>query len=324
MARYSLSFLAAVLLAGPLAAASAPGPVEVRRSVERGLEFLAKEGTAWMRERKCIACHHAAFMLWGHNEARLCGVPVDAAKLGAWTDQTLGLYLAQEKDHKDKKNGAVEAMNLLLGQVTPNAADGKKRPGLEKVAALLANAQLADGHFKYEGQGQKRPDREADEATTLWAVVALTSLEKEGPLYTKARQRAQAWLKTALVGEGTEPSALRLVLETQFGDPAKVKNLADELIARQNPDGSWSWAKGWPSDPFATGQALYALARAGRGVAEPAVQRAWKFLVENQRPDGSWYAPTKKPTGRTNPIACYWGSAWATIGLCRTLPTPIK
>ncbi len=48
--------------------------------------------------------------------------------------------------------------------------------------------------------------------------------------------------------------------------------------------------------------------------------RAWKYLVAGQRPDGSWYAPTKKPTAKDNPIAIYWGSAWAAIGLVRTLP----
>jgi squalene-hopene/tetraprenyl-beta-curcumene cyclase len=273
-----------------------------------------------MEERKCIACHHAPFLLWSHNEARLRGFDVDARKLDAWTDQALGLYLATEKDHKAKRNGGVEAMNLLLGQVAIPATDGKRGQGLRTVAALLANAQQADGSWKYEGQGQKRPDREADEATTLWAALALTSVEKQDPAYPKARDRALAWLKDNRGGEGTEPAAVRLVLEVQFGEPVKARALADALAARQNPDGSWSWAKGWPSDAFATGQALYALGRAGRAGSDPAVARAWKYLVGGQRPDGSWYAPTKKPAAKDNPIALYWGTAWATIGLLHTLP----
>jgi hypothetical protein len=330
MARLPLSHLAAALAA--LAAASlgaapsaptnpaAPAPAEVRRAVERGLAFLAKEGIAWMEQRKCIACHHGAFLLWSHNEARQRGFDVDAKKLGAWTDQALGLYLATEKDHKSKKNGQVEAANLLLSQAALPAADDKKAGGFKTVAVLLANAQQANGSWKYEGQGQKRPDREADEAASLWAALALASVEKQDPAYPKARERALAWLKENHSGEGTEPAVVRLLLELQFGELGRAKALAEALIARQNPDGSWSWAKGWPSDSFATGQALYALGKAGRGGADPAVARAWKFLLGSQRPDGSWYAPTKKPAAKDNPIALYWGSAWATIGLLRTLP----
>ena len=72
-----------------------------------------------MNQRKCIACHHGAFLLWSHNEARKHGFPVDAKKLDAWTTQALGLYLAGEKDALKKRNGCVETTNMLLGQVTP-------------------------------------------------------------------------------------------------------------------------------------------------------------------------------------------------------------
>src|SRR4051794_32607672 len=49
---------------------SSADPPHVRQAVGRSLVFLEKEGLAWMKERKCIACHHGAFMLWSHNEAR--------------------------------------------------------------------------------------------------------------------------------------------------------------------------------------------------------------------------------------------------------------
>jgi squalene-hopene/tetraprenyl-beta-curcumene cyclase len=298
----------------------APAPAEVRRSVERGLGFLAKEGVAWMQEQKCIACHHGAFLLWSHNEARRRGFTVDAAKLDSWTDQALGLYLSTEKERREKKKGGVEAANLILGQAGRPAADDKKAPRWKAVADLLVNAQQPNGSWKYEGQGQKRPDTEADEAISLWAALALTSVEKQDPDYPKARDRALAWLKDNRPGGGTEPAVGRLLLELRFGEPTRAQALAKELVGRQNADGSWSWSKGWPSDAFATGQALYALGKAGLTRDDPAVARGVKFLLEGQKPNGSWYAPTKKPTAKDNPIAVYWGSAWATIGLLQTLP----
>jgi squalene-hopene/tetraprenyl-beta-curcumene cyclase len=326
MARSSFVFTvtasASALLTASLSVGAPPASTsaEVRRSVERGLGFLAKEGVAWMQEQKCIACHHGAFLLWSHNEARRRGFAVDAAKLDSWTDQALDLYLNNEKDRREKKKGAVESSNLLLGQVDRPAAEDKKPSRWKAVADLLINSQQPNGSWKYEGQGQKRPDAEADEATSLWAALALTSVEKQDPDYPKARDRALTWLKDVRTGDSTELAVVRLLLELRFGEAARSQALAKELISRQNADGSWSWAKGWRSDAFATGQALYALSKTGLARDDPAVARGVKFLLDGQRPNGSWYAPTKKPTAKDNPIAVYWGSAWATIGLLQTLP----
>ncbi len=323
-----LPFLAMTLAAGDKVAAPVP-PVkpassltapQLRPALERGLAYLEKGGLAWMNERKCIACHHGAFLLWSHNEARLHGFAVDPKKLTAWTAQAVDLFLStREKECQAKKIGGVEATNLLLGQVSL-PGDGKTARELQRVSALLLNAQQSNGSWKYEGQGQKRADAEANEATTLWAVLALTFVEKTDAAYPQARARALTWLKKQPAGAGNEPAALRLVIEKEFGEPRRAKELLDELIKRQNADGSWSWSKEFPGDAYATGQSLYALGRAGLKDDNPAVQRARKFLLETQRPDGSWYAPTKKALTGTNPIAGYWASAWATIGLLRTLP----
>ena len=292
---------------------------QVRNAVVRSLPFLEKEGVAWMDKRKCIACHHGPFLLWSHNEARRRGFAVDRKKLDAWTRRALGFYLAGRKKAEAKKNGCVEATNLLLGRGDASAT-GKTAADWKTVAFLLVNGQRADGTWKYEGQEQKRPKAAADEATTLWAFLALSPAEKVGPSYAKQRERILAWLKKTPIGEGNEPVALRLVIAARLGDAARIADTAQLLFSRQDPDGGWSWGKGFPGDSYATGQSLYALTQAGFTADHPAVQRAMRFLLERQRSNGSWYAPTKKPTNRDNPIASYWGSAWATIGLLGTLP----
>jgi squalene-hopene/tetraprenyl-beta-curcumene cyclase len=320
MTRTAALWLLPALLALPVCTQASPPPTtgQVRQAVERSLTFLEKEGLAWMRDRKCIACHHAPFLLWSHNEARRRGFAISPTKLADWTGQALGLYLADQKNHETKKNGCVEATNLLLSQTGPPDGDGRFKAAL----ALLMNGQQADGSWKYEGQPQKRPDQEANEATTLWAALALASVEKMDPASSRSREFALDWLKKEPVGQGNEAAALRLVIEARFGDRVRAQELAKTLLRRQNPDGGWSWSKERPSDTFATGQSLYALGSAGVPVDEAALGRARQFLVSRQRPDGSWYSPTKKPAGRDNPIANYWGTAWATIGLVRTLPEP--
>jgi hypothetical protein len=76
----------------------------------------------------------------------------------------------------------------------------------------------------------------------------------------------------------------------------------------------------YPSDSYATGQSLYALGLAGRTGSDAAVQKSWQYLLATQKADGSWPGVSKKPGVKENPIILYWGSAWATIGLARTLP----
>ena len=61
----------------------------------------------------------------------------------------------------------------------------------------------------------------------------------------------------------------------------------------------------------------------GTFTAEQARKKAQKYLVETQKPDGSWEAKSRaafsKDPGKINPITIHWGTSWATIGLVKTM-----
>src|SRR4051794_32534487 len=38
--------------------------VQARQSAERAIPYIEKEGTAWIKDRKCLTCHYVAFMVW--------------------------------------------------------------------------------------------------------------------------------------------------------------------------------------------------------------------------------------------------------------------
>lgn len=77
---------------GPLSAmvwADDQAPVSdttVRDAVSRSLPFLEKVGVAWMKDRRCMSCHHVPLLLWSHRSAQAQGFTVDAQKLAEWDD----------------------------------------------------------------------------------------------------------------------------------------------------------------------------------------------------------------------------------------------
>jgi squalene-hopene/tetraprenyl-beta-curcumene cyclase len=97
-----------------------------------------------------------------------------------------------------------------------------------------------------------------------------------------------------------------------------------ELLAQQNADGGWGYVRGGTSYAHTTGECLYALGVMGLGETDPAVRRAWKYLVRTQQPDGRWHAPSRETfstkSDKVHDPSTHWGTAWATLGLLHTLP----
>jgi hypothetical protein len=214
--------------------------------------------------------------------------------------------------------GGVDTMaQLLLAGVY---GGDESREFVAATRAHLAGFQQPDGTWKPNGQlnGMNRAPGEATAITTMWSAIAL------GPTSDAATKAADAARKAAK-GKTTEWLVARAILERTFGGPGADREFLKELLDRQKPDGGWSAVPEAASDAFATGLALYALGPAD----EAALRRARKFLVDTQSKDGSWPvppAPWTKPGSkpernkRLDPIYGYWGSAWAAIGLARTLP----
>lgn len=222
---------------------------------------------------------------------------------------------------------AETAAQLLLSRGARQ--EGSIAAAAGELTGILVQAQRDDGSWKAGGQSydQRRPVAETEAVTTLWAVLALASLEKPDDDAFKARDKALAFLKNVKPGESNESLLLLMLVEKQCGRAERATELQAELLKRQNADGGWAWRNGEASDAVGTGQALFALGTMASGTADAQVRQGWRFLLAAQQKDGSWQVPyqgfssKKKPNPATlTPVYQYWGTTWATIGLARTLP----
>jgi hypothetical protein len=162
-----------------------------------------------------------------------------------------------------------------------------------------------------------------DTLTSL-ATLALHS-DAAGDDATKAaRDKGIKWLKDTKSDDDPQSNALRLILWIRLELPAdEWRPFVQRIKDRQNKDGGWGQTKEMPSDAWATGQALYALAHAKIKSDDPAISRGQAFLINAQRENGSWpmnSRPTKPgEEGSKNVIPITGaGSSWAVLGLVRS------
>jgi len=324
--RFSAILTLVVLSSSTLAADPAQ---DVKRTIERGLTFLAKDNLTWKEKRKCFECHHAPFTIWALNEGKKQGYVVDEKALTEMTSWVVGKdYLANLVAKPPKQEQIVlNEAPLLLALGIEAGNDKATQDGLKKMLTSVLSDQDKDGSWK---RPEARPIASSPDTLTTLALLALSApnapdLGKDGKA---ARERGLQWLRAAKPDDELQTVALRLILWRRLGRPAaEWEPLVQQLRSAQHSDGGWSQIKKAKSDAYATGQALYALAEAGVKPGDEAVRKAQSFLAKTQRQDGAWamasraILPGGKRATNLEPIT-HAGSAWAVMGLVRTAARP--
>lgn len=333
---FTLPFLLAAMPAAAMPAAPmpatdvAPTPrpaavsaADVRRAIERSLPFVEKSSAKWRSDSKCVTCHQVPFAVWALTEAKSRGVEVDAAKLDdltAWSFKTCA----------NNEDASTTFMVLSQNANEPRADALKTYVQFEK---LYAKRQKPDGSW-HEGRQIRieGAQREADEVDTMWTLLAIKSLDRLGDKLSadtrkglaSERDKGLAFLKEAKPGKRIDWLALRVLVAKEYETSERAMHLLSELRAEQNADGGWGYVRGGESYAHTTGECLYCLGELGFGESDPAVSKAWKYLVNSQQPAGHWLCRTRETFSSkpelVRPTSNHWGTAWATIGLLHTLP----
>jgi hypothetical protein len=301
----------------------------VRKTIERSVPFIERKGAEWIASKDCLSCHHTGFMVWSLNSAKQAGVSIDKDSLGKWTEWAIDwrhlvapTVRAEAKSEVTLPGHNDTIAQLLLGRAAVSA--GANPPEwVSTYTRALTKGQQGDGSWRPGGQlpSQKRPLRETQEVTTMWALIALSGSHIQDDPLAEQRKKALAWLGDKTVGESTEWWATRTVLEQRLGNGDRTDHYRAELLKRQRADGGWGWLCKDDSDALGTGVALFALARDKRPATQRAIINARQFLARTQSSEGSWPVRGTKQNAkdRIEATSTYWGTCWAVIGLSESL-----
>jgi Squalene-hopene cyclase C-terminal domain/Prenyltransferase and squalene oxidase repeat len=344
-----LSLLCLGLSLSRPAPAGEPNPIprattrQVQQTVERAIAYLQTESADWLRTRHCAACHHVPMPLWALNQAQSQGYPIDQKFVADTTESLLGSSdklmaskifpnPADPPDPRPQGRGLNMGLPFLAvaARSSPSLTDAQKQ-SLKLIVDQIVKKQQPDGSWEFFATLRRPPINESQTTDAVWIIMALQG--ETGPdtpeSQRAALKKAIAWLAAApaKLPDNHQDKVLRVLLASRAGKPrAEIQTTLDELLAVQRTDGGWAQTPEMPSDAYATGQTLYALALSGVSADRPEIKRAIDFLVATQKPDGSWPMTSRStPDGRPGgaklltPITCA-ASSWATLGLAKLAP----
>src|SRR5689334_13807049 len=209
-----------------MGAGDAPSEQQVRAAVERSLPFVMAEGEKWIAEKKCVTCHQVPFMVWALNAAAERGIELDRQKreeCNAWAVSWKNMATKEDLEQGEQQTLARHSdpvAQLLLAW----SKDSGTAPWPAMFAERLAAGQQEDGSWKAGGQlpAQKRPERETQEVSTMWSLVALQSYAAPTAGRAERFAKAREWLGSETEGQSTEWWAVRLLLERGRGNDAEA------------------------------------------------------------------------------------------------------
>jgi ankyrin repeat protein len=303
------------------------GATSSRSAVERSLNLLSRVSDSFLNTGGCVSCHAQNVTAFAVSVAAKHGFVVNTVGQKAQANG-LKAFFAPSRDglliRMDPPGGMDSIMYALLHL---SAADVEPDATTDALVHNLAFQQMADGSW-HGGGFARAPMSDSDIARTALSVRAMKLLGWGGERVELERRigAAGAWLALAKPIYNEEYAMQILGLKWAGNGEGVTGKYAARLLDQQRADGGWSQNPSLPSDAYATGQTLYALAEAGAlKPASPAFQRGVQFLLSTQHDDGSWHVKS-----RSEPLQPYFqsgfpydhdqwismaGTAWATAAL---------
>ena len=312
------------------AAPRATAAADVKTATERAMALLETSSQKFFEGSGCVSCHHQNITDFAAAEVRAKGLKIDQqaaierVKMLASNPPAALLYERMDIGVPEIFASSLAAL-AAMGYPANRATDG--------LVADIAASQMADGSWRLLGGAGSRPP--AEEGFITRTALCVRSLKAFGPPgradEMKARiEKARRWLIAATPVTSEDRNMRLLGLYWAGADAAALKPFAAAIAAAQQSDGGWRQIDGLGSDAYATGQSLYALAKAGMGTSDPIYAKGVNFLLTTQAANGSWRVASRSPKFQAYfnsgfPYAgdqwiSAWATGWATMALAQAAP----
>ena len=286
-----------VLVGLLLCAASLPAanlaPDRVRNAATKAIALIQTGQKDWYAKQTCYSCHNQVLPAMAFRVARDHGIPVNEIIAHSDAARGFGPYASLDR--------AVQYTHII----DPTLDDGYRllaldaagvRPNLTTAvyARLIAARQRPDGHWITEDD---RPPQSYSYITATAVALRALQLFHHASLAADTEKRvalARAWLAAQQPHDTEERTYQLFGLYWAGAAKSELVKRATDLAATQQSDGGWKSVNGRPSDAYSTGEALMALHdAAGMPTTDPVWSRGLEFLLDSQRPDGSWHVVSR-------------------------------
>lgn len=294
-------------------------------AVSRSLNLLLRSNETFFAKSGCVACHHLEYSGILAQAASQRGIPHDAALAKQQLNTMLAVSqpLRETSLQRVPSGGAPFANAVLLQSL---AAQGvAPSPLTDALVHDIAGLQRPDGSWL--GMTQRPPMEYSTVTETALAIFALRHYASPGRKADVENRiaRARRWLESAPTPY-TEEIVMRNLGLHWAGGRADHR----QLLRLQRPDGGFAQRPEFPSDAYATGTVLYALASTGYDTRQPAYRAGVNYLLRNQAADGSWHVRSRSlkfqpyfesgfPYGHDQWISAT-ATSWAALALTEALP----
>ncbi len=151
----------------------------------------------------------------------------------------------------DRAGGGLDVLGQLLLGNQGTASVLSQAEFRDGVIDLMNQLQLADGSWTPGNQFatmRRWSLPTANQATTMWATLALAACEVPGSERSATIEKAIAYQRQQSPNpDNREWLATRLLFERHFGSADEIAQLRQQLLAACNSDGGWGWERVLPA-----------------------------------------------------------------------------